>query len=143
MTHSTLSAERQAASGILAPDRQVAGGSALLLFLIFLTVISGLICLYVWQAHEISVIRAETREMLTAADALERANVGLMLEYAGWVSPAYIEMQSNRMGLVTGHEAIRVSLPAPVEPRLPSGRGSDTFLGAWLPGMAPAGFQHR
>jgi len=62
---------------------QAAATAGLLQFLIVLAAISGLTCLYVWQAETISAIRAETQVMTQQAQALERRNV----KPDGWSMP--------------------------------------------------------
>jgi cytoskeletal protein RodZ len=123
---------------------QPAATAGLLQFLILLAVISGLTCLYVWQADTISAIRVETQTMTQQAQALERRNVSLMLEYARWDEPGYIEVESSESGMMVAQEPIRVQLPelserqAELRPEV----GDSTAIGkvmAWLPGSLTFG----
>jgi hypothetical protein len=96
---------------VAAPD-QSAAASALLRFLILLVIISGLTCLYVWQANTISAIKGNTQNMLDEIQSLDRQNVNLMLEYTRWDAPGYIEAESSRSGMVVGQTPVRVQIPA-------------------------------
>jgi cytoskeletal protein RodZ len=123
---------------------QPAATAGLLQFLILLAVISGLTCLYVWQADTISAIRFETQTMTQQAQALERRNVSLMLEYARWDEPGYIEVESSESGMMVAQEPIRVQLPELSERQaeLRPDVGDSTAIskvGAWLPGSLTIG----
>jgi hypothetical protein len=101
---------------VAAPDQSVAATSALLRFLILLIIISGLTCLYVWQANTISAIKADTRSMVNDIRDLDRQNVNLMLAYSRLDSPGYIETESRRSGMLVGHAIERVAVPAWSQP---------------------------
>jgi hypothetical protein len=102
-------AERpQRRAGVSEPA--VVDTSGLLRFLILLAIISGLTCLYVWQANTISAIRDDTRVLSQEIRTLERQNVGLMLQYARWDAPDYIEVASSESGMVAGQAPVRVRL---------------------------------
>jgi hypothetical protein len=92
-------------------ESATASTSGLLRFLILLAIICGLTCLYVWQANTISAIRDETQSLNAEVQVLERRNIDLMLEYAGWDRPDYIEAQSRQAGMVAGQIPVRVRLP--------------------------------
>ncbi len=93
-------------------DQTVAAASALLRFLILLVILSGLTCLYVWQANSILAIKGRTQVMMGEIQDLDRENVRLMLEYSRWDAPSYIEEASSESGMVTGQVPLRVQLPA-------------------------------
>jgi hypothetical protein len=93
-------------------DQSVAAASALLRFLVLLVIMSGLTCLYVWQANTISAIKGNTQTMLDEIQNLDRQNVNLMLKYTRWDAPGYIEAESSRSGMVVGQAPVRVQLPA-------------------------------
>ena len=123
---------------------QPAATAGLLQFLILLAVISTLTCLYVWQANTIFAIRAETQAMTRQTQALERHNVSLMLEYARWDTPGYIEAVSNESGMTVAQEPIRVQLPKLSErqAKLSPDVEDSTAIGrvmAWLPGSLTLG----
>jgi hypothetical protein len=118
---------------------QLSARSSLLHFLILLAIICGVTCLYVWQANTISAIRVETQAMTEETRALERQNVSLMLEYARWDAPGYIEAESSRSGMLVGQAPIRVRLPAPSERQDAMGPDAEKSaaigqLATWLPG---------
>ena len=127
---------------------QAAATAGLLQFLIVLAAISGLTCLYVWQADTISAIRAETQVMTQQAQALERRNVSLMLECAGWDAPAYIEAESRGSDMMIAEEPIRVQLPelserqAELRPDVENGTAMSK-VAAWLPGSLTTGSQPK
>jgi hypothetical protein len=128
-----------------ATGSSAATDSGLLRFLILLVAICGLTCVYVWQAETISAIRTKTQEMARAIEVLERQNVNLMLDYAGWDAPAYIEAESNKSGMVVGQIPIRV--PAFAEHQattIPDAEDRVLLgqLGAWLPRSLAAGSRH-
>jgi hypothetical protein len=127
---------------------QPAATAGLLQFLILLAAISGLTCLYVWQADTIAAVRAETQVMTRQAQALERRNVSLMLEYARWDEPGYIEAESTESGMMLAQEPIRVQLPELSERQaeLRPDVGDSTAIskvGAWLPGSLTIGSQPK
>jgi hypothetical protein len=122
--------------------------SGLLRFLILLAVISGLTCLYVWQANTISAIRDETLVLSEEIRSLERQNVGLMLEYARWDAPDYIEEASNESGMVAGQAPVRVQLGGLSEQQAAAELDAEySFpirqLAAWLPGSLTVGSQPK
>ena len=127
---------------------QPAATAGLLQFLILLAVISGLTCLYVWQADTISAIRVETQTMTQQAQALERRNVSLMLEYARWDEPGYIEAESTESGMMLAQEPIRVQLPelserqADLRPDVEDSPATSKVV-AWLPGSFTIGPQPK
>jgi uncharacterized protein (DUF58 family) len=127
---------------------QPAATAGLLQFLILLAVLCGLTCLYVWQANTISAMRAETHLMMRQAQALERRNVGLMLEYTRWDAPGYIEAESNEAGMMVAQEPIRVQVPTLGErqAKLSPDVEDSTAIGgvvAWLPGPPILGSQAK
>jgi hypothetical protein len=122
-----------------AAEPTTAATSGLLRFLVLLAVICGLTCVYVWQANSISSIRDDTQSVLAEVQILERQNVSLMLEYAGWDTPDYIEAESSQAGMVAGQTPVRVQLPGSGERQVAASSGAQyTFqsrqLAAWLPG---------
>jgi hypothetical protein len=129
-------------------ELSAAGTSDLLRFLFLLVVISGLTCLYVWQADAISAIRYETNVMTEEIRALERQNVSLMLAHARWDAPDYIEAESNRSGMIVGQIPVRVQLPesgglqGAAGPDIESGL-SIRRLTAWIPGPLTTGSQPK
>jgi hypothetical protein len=130
---------RRAARGTLASEPTTAATSGLLRFLILLAIICGLACLYVWQANTISSIRDETRSVTAEVQVLERKNVDLMLEYASWDAPEYIEAQSSEAGMVAGQTPVRVQLPGLGEHQAAARPDAEYTipirrLAAWLPG---------
>ena len=133
-------------AGVSEPS--VADTSSLLRFLILLVVISGLTCLYVWQANTISAIRGETQVMTVEIRSLERQNVALMLEYAPWDAPDYIDEESIQSGMVDGQSPVRVQLSGFNE-RQASTEADAEFgfptrqLAAWLPGSLTLGSQPK
>lgn len=129
-------------------EPSVADTSGLLRFLILLVVISGLTCLYVWQANTIYAIRSETQIMTEEIRSLERQNVALMLEHARWDAPDYIEEESSQSGMVIGQAPVRVQLPRFSEPRAAAESDAEygfsiSQLTARLPGALTLGFQHK
>jgi hypothetical protein len=115
--------------------------SGLLRFLILLTVICGLTCVYVWQANTISSIRYETQTVTTEIQTLERQNVGLMLEVASLDTPEYIEAKSNEAGMVAGQTPLRVQLPGPGARQAAASPDAEydfpiKQMAAWLPGSS-------
>jgi cytoskeletal protein RodZ len=122
--------------------------SRLLRFLILLVVISGLTCLYVWQANTISSINGETQAMTEEIGALERQNVSMMLEYTRWDAPGYIEAESSKSGMVVGPAPVRVQLPGVSEHQAAVGSSAENStlirqLAAWLPGSLAFGLQTK
>jgi hypothetical protein len=111
-------------SGALS-DQSVGATTALLRFLILLVVVSGLTCLYVWQANTISAIKGGTQMMLDEIQDLDRQNVHLMLEYSSWDAPGYIEAESSRSGMVTGQAPVRIQLPVESQPGEDANRRAD------------------
>jgi hypothetical protein len=134
---------------VKSPDAvQPAHAAGLLQFLILLAVFSALTCLYVWQANTILSIRAETQAMTRQTQALERRNVSLMLEYARWDTPGYIEEASSELGMMVAQEPIRVQLPALSERQAELGPDVEdgTPIGrvvAWWPGLLALGSQPK
>jgi hypothetical protein len=121
-----------------APETAITATSALLRFLILLVVISGLACLYVWQANTISSIRNETQAVSQKIRTVERQNVILMLEYAHFDTPGYIEAESSQAGMVTGQTPVRVQLPKWDEHQVVASQHGDPAspirqLATWLP----------
>lgn len=87
----------------------------LLRFLVILILISGITCVYLWQASTISVIRDDVASLREQLKAQERQNVALMLQLAQWNSPSYIEAEAKRQGLVPAPAPIHVQIaPRPV-----------------------------
>jgi hypothetical protein len=123
----------------------VAAASALQRFLILLVIISGLTCLYVWQADTISAIKGNTQTMMDEIQDLERQNVTLMLEYSRWDAPSYIETESRNSGMVVGQAPIRVQLPSWSEGNQGGESPADAVrkLAAALPGPLAVGSQTR
>lgn len=127
---------------------QPAATAGLLQFLMLLAVISALTCLFVWQADTIFAIRAETQVMTQQAQALERRNVSLMLEYARWDKPGYIEAESTESGMMVAQEPIRLQLPVLSERQaelIPDVQDSTALskVAAWLPGPLAVGSQPK
>jgi hypothetical protein len=79
-------------------------------------IISGLTCLYVWQANTIYTIRAGTQSMIDEIHNLDKQNVNLMLAHSRWDSPGYIEAESRRSGMLVSHVTERVAVPAWSQP---------------------------
>jgi hypothetical protein len=128
-------------------DRWAGNSSMSIRFLIFVVIICGLTCLYIWQAHTISVIRSDTDDTLAKMRDLEEENVRLMLDYARWDTPGWIETESNKAGMVVGQAPIRV--PIHDEPKTSGvSRGQGTLatsgqLGDLLPASLMARTQAR
>jgi hypothetical protein len=124
-------------------DQAVAATSALLRFLILLVIISGLTCLYVWQANSISAIKGGTQIIMDEIQDLDRQNVSLMLEYSRWDAPDYIEAESRRSGMVTGQAPVRVPLPSSFQRGKAENGPTDPIsqLATWLPGSLSVGSQ--
>jgi hypothetical protein len=140
-----VASRRQAMS---ADALQPVATAGLLQFLILLAVISGLTCLYVWQAGTISAIRVETQAVREQAQALERRNVSLMLECAHWDAPGYVEAESSGPDMMVAQEPIRVQLPELSEhqtelaPDVETGTAISK-VAAWLPGSLTTGSQPK
>jgi hypothetical protein len=135
----THAANRRPARNTDASEPTAAVTSGLLRFLILLAVICGLTCVYVWQADTISSIRYETQTVKTEIKTLERQNVSLMLEYATWDTPDYIEAKSNEAGMVAGQTPVRVQLPGSTARQAAASSDDDYAfpigeVAAWLPG---------
>ena len=86
--------------------------SGLLKFLGLLGLISGLTCLYLWQASTISAIEQETAELRWEAVVMEIENVDLMLQLQQWYAPAYIEGEAQKLGMLPIERPIYIQLPA-------------------------------
>jgi len=69
-------------------------------FLILMALTSAVACAFVWQANIIRDIQRDTYAMGGSITALERDNARLMMELAVFDSPAAIERESARLGLV-------------------------------------------
>ena len=140
-------APRRIAGAAHAPETSATAASALLRFLVLLVVISGLTCLYVWQANSISAIGGETQAMAAEVQTLERQNVRLMLEYSRWDTPGYIEAESSKSGMVVGPAPVRVQLPG-LSQRQAASSDAETsapirLLAAWLPSSPTFGPQAK
>jgi hypothetical protein len=103
--------------------------SGLLKFLSVLVIISGLTCLYVWQASTITAIENNTAAMCVELAELERRNVALMLQVAQWNAPSHIESQSQWQGMMPAPQPIYVAVPGSAA--VSSGTGNDQLAKAW------------
>jgi hypothetical protein len=135
---------RRPADGAYASETSATATSGLLRFLILLVVISGLTCLYVWQANTISAISGQTQVMTEEIRALERQNVSLMLQYTRWDAPGYIEAESSKSGMVVGPAPVRVRLPGLSTRKAAVGSDAESSaairqLAAWLPSSLVSG----
>jgi len=142
------SATRRPAKSADATEMSIAATSGLLHFLILLVIISGLTCLYVWQANTIFAIRGETEVMTQEIRSLERQNVSLMLQYAPWDAPGYIEEESSLSGMVVGQVPVRVQLPRSDERQASASPDAEygfpiRQLAAGLPGSLTVGSQPK
>ncbi len=85
--------------------------SWLIRFLLVLSMVCGITCVYVWQVSVVQDIRRQTVTMQAELDRIEQDNVSLMLDLVPLESPAYVEAQAKRLGLGLGRMPIYVELP--------------------------------
>ena len=69
-------------------------------FLILMAVISAIACAFVWQANAIADVQTTTFNLRQQAVSLEQENARLMVELAGLDSPANVEREAARLGLI-------------------------------------------
>jgi len=119
--------------------------SRLLKFLLGLIIISGLTCVYLWQASTISSIENETARMGAELAALERENSVLMLQVAQWNAPTYIENKAHKQGLVPAQQPLYVQVPTTVYAHNGANHRQSwdaatlwQQLTGWVPGLAQA-----
>ncbi len=84
--------------------------SVLLKFLVGLLLVSGLTCIYLWQASEIPSIEWKTQDLEVRTGAEVQKNVALMLQVAQWNSPSWIESKASTQGMVPSDQPIHVTL---------------------------------
>jgi hypothetical protein len=96
----------------------LAVGSAAGLFKFFgmLVFISGLTCLYLWQASTISTIEYDTTKLAAKSEMLEIENVDLMRQVQQWFAPAYVEGKAIERGMVPIQTQTFVELPVMNQP---------------------------
>lgn len=100
----------------LRPGWTVGSASGLMKFLGLLVLISGLTCLYLWQASTISSIERDTFKLNAEVEILEIENVDLMLQVQQWYAPAYVEGQARARGMVVVERQTYVELPLESNP---------------------------
>jgi cell division protein FtsB len=122
-----MSQPAEGASADLGAPAQVA--SWLQNFLILMAVISAIACAFVWQANAIADVQARTFSLRQQAVSIEQENARLMVQLATLDSPANVEREAARLGLVyTRPPEIRVYAalaPVPADNHQPASQVPD------------------
>jgi len=85
--------------------------SILFRYLLVVSVLCALGCVYIWQVNTISNISNDTLALESQAESLEAGNVILMQQLALWESPSYIAQRVRELKMVTAPEPLRVKVP--------------------------------
>ncbi len=87
-------------------------------FLAVLVLVTGLLCLYQWQASTVAATHRGTQTLLLQVHTLEQQNRALMLRVAALERPEYIATKAQNSGFVPAPAPLYVQVPgkAPARP---------------------------
>ncbi len=84
--------------------------STLVRYVLVVTCVCAIGCLYLWQTSTMAEIGRQTSALETEAARLEAETSFLMGQLAQWYSPAYIDQRSQELGLTHKIEPVYVKI---------------------------------